>query len=101
MNGPLRFEQIDPQSPVKLDGVLKEWPPTYPAKADHDSGSSFAVSLQYDDQRIYVGGVITDASPSRTKKMADNEDHVTFSLAFPSRGSARRVRRGHFSRCSW
>ncbi len=87
INGPLRFEQIDPQSPVKMDGLLKEWPASFSAKADKaDSATKFSVSLQYDDQKIYVGGLITDASPSHTKRMADSEDHVVFSLAFPAGG---------------
>jgi len=87
INGPLRFEQIDPASPVKMDGLLKEWPASFNAKADKaDASTKFSVSLQYDDQKVYVGGMITDATPSHTKRMADAEDHVVFSLAFPNGG---------------
>jgi hypothetical protein len=87
INGPLRFEQIDPAQPVKMDGLLKEWPASFAAKADKEgSATKFSVSLQYDDQKIYVGGLITDSSPSHTKRMGANEDHVVLSLAFPSGG---------------
>lgn len=87
INGPLRFEQIDPASPVKMDGLLKEWPASFAAKPDKaDSGTKFSVSLQYDDQKIYVGGMITDSTPSHTKRMGETEDHVVFALAFPNGG---------------
>ena len=87
INGPLRFEQLDPQSPVKMDGLLKEWPASFAAKPDKgDSATKFSVSLQYDDQKVYIGGLITDASPAHTKRMGDAEDHVVFSLAFPAGG---------------
>jgi hypothetical protein len=88
INGPLRFEQIDPQSPVKLDGLLKEWPASFNAKRTDggDAASKFSVSLQYDDQKVYVGGTINDPTPSHSKRMGEAEDHVSFVLAFPNAG---------------
>ncbi len=87
INGPLRFEQIDPEAPVKVDGLLKEWPKSFDGKPDKaDSATKFSVSLQYDDQKIYVGGMIKDTSPSHSKRMGEAEDHVVFSLAFPNGG---------------
>ena len=88
INGPIRFEQIDPQSPVKFDGLLKEWPASFNAKRIGAGGgaTTFSVSLQYDDQKVYVGGTISDATPSHTKRMGESEDRVVLSLAFPNGG---------------
>src|SRR5271165_781080 len=53
----LRVEALDKDRPVKLDGLLLEWPA--PAKATAvTSGSTKAalkISLQYDASKLYVG----------------------------------------------
>jgi hypothetical protein len=91
MGGALRAEEVDRKNPVKLDGVLKEWPErmnageTLGGKTD---GLSFAVAVQYDDARIYVGAEVGDPKLARTAQHAENEDHVSMTIAFPSgRGS--------------
>ena len=88
LTGPLRAELLDKETPVKLDGVLKEWPPRTPAKTLRGStdGVTFAAALQYDDTRIVVGGEIEDPHYVRTARFNEGEDHVSFVLAFP--GSA-------------
>src|SRR5271165_3499497 len=53
----LRLELLDKDKPVKLDGVLNEWPA--PAKAGvvvQGSGAKtgLKISLQYDDAKLYV-----------------------------------------------
>lgn len=76
----LRFEALDKQRPVKLDGMLLEWPA--PAKATTvTSGSTKAglkVSLQYDASKLYVGADVSDAS------FAAGKDHVQLLFAVPT-----------------
>jgi hypothetical protein len=79
----LRLELLEKDKPVKLDGVLNEWPA--PAKASlviKGSGakSALKISLQYDDARLYVGADVTD--PSFTV----GQDHVSLLLAVPQPG---------------
>ncbi len=80
----LRLEALDPARPVKLDGVLGEWPA--PAKATTvikgATKSALKVGLQYDDTKLYVGADVTDASFEAGK------DHVTLVLAVPAPGGA-------------
>src|ERR1700733_10878100 len=55
----LRFDRVDKDSPVKMDGALREWPARTAAKkviTGDSSKTAFAVGLQYDDVHIYVGG---------------------------------------------
>jgi hypothetical protein len=79
----LRLEAIDKDKPVKLDGVLMEWPA--PARADTVIQGSAAktglkISLQYDESRLYVGADVTDAS------FVAGQDHVSLLLAVPVPG---------------
>jgi hypothetical protein len=79
----LRLELLDKDKPVKLDGVLNEWPA--PAKADlviHGSAAKtgLKISLQYDDSKLYVGADVTDAS------FVAGQDHVSLLLAVPQPG---------------
>jgi hypothetical protein len=81
----LRLERIEKDRPVKLDGVLSEWPA--PAKAGvvvRGSGDKTAmtVGLQYDDAKLYVGAEITDPT------FAAGRDHVSLVLAVPQPGGA-------------
>ncbi len=91
MTGPLRAEEVEKGKPVKLDGMLREWPGRSPASetiAGKPSGLSFEVALLYDDAKIYVGGDVTDGHPVRSKAHAGSDDHVAFTVAFPTgRGS--------------
>ena len=79
----LRLEAYDKGKPVKLDGVLDEWPA--PAKATVTTGttkSGLKISLQYDESRLYVGGDIADA------QFVAGKDHVSLVLAVPTPGAS-------------
>ena len=79
----LRLESLDKSKPVKLDGVLNEWPA--PAKATVVTGatkSGLKISLQYDESKLYVGADVTDASFSAGR------DHVSLVLAVPTPGAS-------------
>src|SRR6185437_6588674 len=82
----LRFDRVARDQPVKMDGVLKEWPARSAAKTaikGDSSKTAFAVALQYDDARIYVGGEVADDAFMRTSLFKDTEDHAVLTLAFP------------------
>ncbi len=75
----LRFEAVTKDAPVKLDGVLGEWPAS--AKATVVKGSTksaLKIGLQYDASKIYVGADVTDAS------FAPGKDYVSIVLAVPT-----------------
>jgi hypothetical protein len=78
----LRLEAIDKERPVKLDGVLNEWPA--PAKATTvvrgATKATLKISLQYDESRLYVGADVTDPSFDVGK------DHVQLVFAVPTPG---------------
>jgi hypothetical protein len=80
----LRLEALDKANPVKLDGVLNEWPA--PAKASTvikgATKSGLKISLQYDDAKLYVGADVTDGS------FAVGRDHVSLVLAVPTQGGS-------------
>lgn len=82
MTGPLRAFPVEKDAPVKLDGVLKEWHARSPAKTGA-SPASLSVAIQYDDQKLYVAGEVSDPAFVRTAKMGDDEDHAELVLAFP------------------
>ncbi|MGO8994328.1 MAG: hypothetical protein ACLQVI_13460 [Polyangiaceae bacterium] len=82
----LRFDRLDKDSPVKMDGSLREWPARSAAKkvvSGDASKTAFAVGLQYDDAHIYVGGEVGDSGFVRSSRFADTEDHAVLSIAFP------------------
>jgi hypothetical protein len=78
----LRLELLEKDKPVKMDGVLNEWPA--PAKATlvvkGTPKSAMKISLQYDDSRLYVGADIIDSS------FVAGQDHVSLLLAVPQAG---------------
>src|SRR5580692_5269121 len=78
----LRLEALDKTKPVKLDGVLDEWPA--PAKTTTVvKGATKAVlkiALQYDDAKLYIGADVTDAAFEAGK------DHVSLVFAVPTPG---------------
>ncbi len=89
--GPLRAELLERDTPVKLDGVLKEWPAraaTTTLRGATD-GVAFAVALQYDESKLYLAGEITDPNYVRTARFSEAEDHVSLALAFPAGGRFR------------
>ncbi|HEY4014742.1 MAG TPA: hypothetical protein VGM06_15470 [Polyangiaceae bacterium] len=78
----LRLEAVDRKSPVKLDGVLNEWPAMAAATTVlHGSTSAtLKVALQYDESKLYVGADVGD------KAFAVGKDHVALVLAVPRPG---------------
>jgi hypothetical protein len=78
--GTLRMELLEKDSPIKMDGLTKEWPSHVPAKIVKGSapGVQFACGVQYDADRIWLMGDVTDA------KFEAGRDHVTLTIAFPT-----------------
>ncbi len=75
----LRFEAVSKDAPVKLDGMLGEWPA--PAKATvvkGDTKSALKIGLQYEASKIYVGADVADAS------FVAGKSHVSLVLAVPT-----------------
>ncbi len=91
LSGPLRAELLE--APVKIDGVLKEWPrrAAVPHLRGATDGVTFSVALQYDDARLYVAGEVEDPNYVRTARFSELEDHASLSLAFPGAAGKYRV----------
>lgn len=77
--GTLRMELVDSTAPVKLDGMVKEWPSHIAARSikGSASGVSFTCGVQYDNDKIYLMGEVTDPHFEAGK------DHATLTIAFP------------------
>ncbi len=85
--GALHAEDVDRKNPVKLDGVLKEWPARSAAKetlSGVTDGLALAVAVQMDDAKLYVGAEVTDPNLARTARHGDSDDHVSMTLSFPA-----------------
>ena len=82
----LHLDLVEKDKPVKLDGVLLEWPARVPAKqaVKGTTKSSMTIALQYDDARLYIGAEVFDEKLVRTDKFGDGEDHASLVLAFPT-----------------
>src|SRR5579863_1565985 len=78
----LRLERIDAGKPVKLDGLLLEWPALTRASLAVKGSDKTAmnVALQYDDGKLYVGAEVTDPS------FRAGRDHVLVIAAIPGPG---------------
>jgi hypothetical protein len=98
--GALHIENVDAKSPVKLDGVLKEWPARTRANeklSGKTDGLDLAIATQMDDAKLYVGGEITDPQLARSSRHGDADDHVSMTLAFPAgRGALKAYDIGFF-----
>ena len=98
--GILHVENVDPKAPVKLDGVLKEWPARTRAAeklAGKTDGLELAVATQMDDAKLYVGGEIVDPHLVRSARHGESDDHVSMTLAFPAgRGGLKAYEIGFF-----
>jgi hypothetical protein len=84
--GALHLDHVTREQPVKMDGELREWPARVAAKTalkGDTARSAMAVSLQYDDAKIYVGAEIADDAFVRTSAFKETEDHAVLTLAFP------------------
>ncbi|GAC1547525.1 MAG: hypothetical protein NVS3B10_11300 [Polyangiales bacterium] len=99
--GALHIEDVDKKSPVKLDGVLKEWPARSPANeklSGKTDGVTLSVAMQSDDAKVYVGAEVTDPNLARTARHGDADDHVSMTLAFPAgRGGLKAYEIGLFA----
>ncbi len=83
----LHAVEVEKKQPVKLDGVLKEWPARSGAKetiSGKTEGLSLEVGMQYDDAKLYLAGEIGDKNLVRSAKHGDSDDHVVFTIAFPA-----------------
>ncbi|MCL2448664.1 MAG: hypothetical protein FWD17_06950 [Polyangiaceae bacterium] len=80
----LRFEHVEKDRPVKLDGVLSEWPPfaKAPAAGSAPAKTSLSIALQYDEAKIYVGADISDPS------FVAGQHRVVLTLAIPQAGGS-------------
>jgi hypothetical protein len=78
----LHLDALDKTKPIKLDGVLNEWPaPAVATMAIKGATkATLKITLQYDDARLYVGGDVSDTS------FAPGKDHVALVLAVPKPG---------------
>lgn len=101
MGAALHASEVEKGQAVKLDGMLKEWPARVAAKeslSGKTDGLGLAVAVQYDDAKLYVGAEITDGKLARTAKHGAGDDHVSFTLAFPSgRGALKSYEIGFFA----
>ena len=80
----LRLERVSADKPVKLDGVLSEWPPLTPARVvvkGSDAKIAMKIALQYDDAKLYVGADIGAGA------FEAGRDHVSLVLAIPQPGA--------------
>jgi hypothetical protein len=88
--GTLRANMVDKTNPVKLDGLLGEWPARTAARIEvkGSAGASlaFLAAVQYDERFLYVAGEVTEESFVRTARFGEGEDHAALVLAFPSGG---------------
>jgi hypothetical protein len=85
--GTLHIEDVDKKSPMKLDGVLKEWPVRSPARetlSGTTDGLALAVAVQMDEAKLYVAAEVTDPNLARSARHGDSDDHVSMTLAFPA-----------------
>jgi hypothetical protein len=98
--GALRADDVDPKSPVKLDGLLREWPPRAVAResqAGKTADLALGVAVQMDEAKLYVAAEVTDPGLARTARHGPADDHVSMTLAFPSgRGGLRAYAVGLF-----
>ncbi len=78
--GSLKAELLPKDSKVKLDGVPLEWPQRTGASTTIKGSpkTKFATAIQYDADKLYVAGEITD------KGFVEGRSFVTLFLAFPS-----------------
>lgn len=101
MGAALHASEVEKGQAVKLDGMLKEWPARVAAKeslSGKTDGLGLAVAVQYDDAKLYVAAEVTDAKLARTSKRGAGDDHVSFTLAFPSgRGALKAYEIGFFA----
>ncbi|MEO6575790.1 MAG: hypothetical protein ABIP89_18205, partial [Polyangiaceae bacterium] len=81
--GSFKADLLEKETPVKLDGVVQEWP-ARSAATQVIKGTAgkvaFNFGLQYDDTKLYAAGEIT--SPN----FAQGTDHASLVLAFPTGG---------------
>jgi hypothetical protein len=81
----LRLEHVDKDKPIKLDGVITEWPALAKASVaikGSDPKTEMTVGLQYDETKLYVAADVTETSFNA------GQDHVTLLLAIPQPGGS-------------
>jgi hypothetical protein len=78
----LRLEALEKDKPVKLDGLLNEWPAPTKATLARGTKAGLKISLQYDESKLYVGADVSDAAFQAGK------DHVQIVFAVPTPGGS-------------
>jgi hypothetical protein len=79
----LRLEHLEKDKPIKLDGVIGEWPALAKAAVTVRGAStktSMSVGLAYDESKLYLAADIVDPG------FAPGRDHVALVLAVPEPG---------------
>lgn len=84
--GTLRMELLE--TPVKMDGITKEWPSHVAAreKIKGATNATFSCGVQYDAERVWVMGEVSDANLARTARFGEDEDHASLVIAVPGPG---------------
>ncbi|CAN5739715.1 hypothetical protein BH09MYX1_BH09MYX1_28430 [soil metagenome] len=89
IGGSLRFDLVEKDAKVLLDGILKEWPSraaaTTVVKGSADKVSA-SFAIQYDDAKVWVGGEVNDEKLTRTARFGEDEDHASLIVATPATG---------------
>lgn len=86
MTGSLRADLVEKDSPVKLDGILKEWPGLVVARTvvrEAPDAPTFRCAVQYDAHDVYFAGDVTGATLRHARRFRDDEDHASLTVAAP------------------
>ncbi len=88
--GTLRADLVEKDAPVKLDGILKEWPGLTLARTvvkGSGDGLTFRCAVQYDAQSVYFAGDVTGATLRHVRRFTEDEDHASLIVAAPTGGA--------------
>jgi len=86
MSASLRADLVETQAPVKLDGVLKEWPGLTVARTvikGSGDALTFRCAVQYDAQSVYFAGDVTGATLRHARRFHEDEDHASLTVSAP------------------
>src|SRR4051794_23633698 len=91
-SGSLRFELVDKDNPVKVDGSTKEWTlvPAHTVTKGTADQLSFKCGLGYDGNYVYFAGEVGGVTLRHARRFAEDEDHASLVLVAPG-GSAAEV----------
>ncbi len=72
-------------SPIRVDGMLREWRGVRRVRLGGGSDASARVGLAYDDRGIYVAASVQDERIVRTGGLAPIQDAIVLTFAMPGR----------------